>query len=690
MASLPPFTFDGWRLQPERRAKTTQQLKDFTTSSLARAILEYQLDKHFATPKPSASAPSLTSLTMGKILEELPKSPDLTENVRTVAESLDFPTLRQLLDDRRTPYQLLRTFLALPQTVAKGNRKIVDVDEAVLRNERYIRSRDSNQDGKYLVPLEDLSKMLSETPRDDGLISFRRKDPPKGGLEILDTLRKRELAIQPNSSSFAEAFERITDGALRGLDWSNVIVAGGIVLTTLLHTDRSKDGEKEVMDPDIDLYIYGLGAEDANRKVEEIHDAWVRHLPPSGLADRLVVKSAKTINLISDYPIRRVRIILELLPSPIDVLLKFDLDACAICFDGSRVLMLPRCARAIETGYSVFTMDLIWGHHLSERRASQQVRIFKYANRGFGLRILPSYVRSLEEDNLEAAVFQKSRSPASAGNRNHDEDDDDEDDKTLPWSPLDRKPCGKEPGLKSLKRIAYLGQDFLHRYYFGATSLAISQQQYHRQRILADPNKTGTEHVINQELENEWNELFARTVGTRKANERRKAVGDPSERTSMSLAALDSSGASNFEVFMRYCEAWRLHALGEAKLYGRATSIAYDPATYDDIPDYVWNETFTVDHLEGLIESHNNKLWENVRTAICDKLGIPFSPTGCESHFFILEDHNLIFAPNVLYMIDCNHFSTRKDPTQWHLGSLGTVPRMKEAFKLMIVSVNAA
>ena len=662
MASLPPFIINGWRLQQgeEGRARAAEQLKDFTTSSLAETFMTFHLDKHFATPDRSVSAPSLAFIAVGKVLETLENSGDFAADVKTIAESLSSTTLRQLLNDPRTPYQLLRTFLALPQTLVAKNRRIVDVDEAVLRNEHYMRSRDSNRDGRYLVALEDLSKILANPSQNPGTLSFTRKDPPKGGLEILDELRRRELTIQPNSASFCKVFERITRGVLRGLDWSNVLVAGGMALTTLLHTDLSKDDDRAVRDPDIDLYIYGLGPEDANRKVEEVHDAWVRNLPATVQA-KLVVKNAKTINFLSSYPHRRIQIVLKLLPSPTDVLLNFDLDACAIGFDGSRVLMLPRCARAIETGYSVFTMDLVWGHHLGDRRASQENRIFKYADRGFGLRILPSYGRSLEEDNLEAAVFKNAQSPASADKMSEDEDDEAWSQGTWRRYQRDRKPYGRsEPGLKSMKRIAYLGQDFVHRFYFGATPLAISQERYDRQRDLGDPTKAGTEHIINQDTEAEWLEVFHQTdldnTIRGEANDRRRALDEPLEGPLMSLADLDSQelhrglpdgrrGLGNFEIFMRHCEAWRLHARGEATLdvLESQTSMAYDPETYDDIPTYVWDEDFRTDDFERTIESYNNGLWGKVRKAICRKLGIPIRINGCESScssdlsFFVVE-----------------------------------------------------
>ncbi len=257
MTSLPPFLLNGWRLQQgeEGRAKAAKQLKDFTTSSLAETFMRFQLDKHFAASDQSVSAPSLASVAVGSILEALDNSGDLVSDVSTIAESLNSTTLRQLLNDPRTPYPLLRTFLTLPRTLAAKDRSIVDVDEAILRNEHYIRSRDSNRDDRYLILLEDLSSILAKAPQDGRPLSFTRKDPPKGGLELLDERRRRELTIQSSSASFCKVFERITHGALSGLDWSNVLVAGGIALTALLHTDPLKDDDRAVRDLDIDLYI---------------------------------------------------------------------------------------------------------------------------------------------------------------------------------------------------------------------------------------------------------------------------------------------------------------------------------------------------------------------------------------------------------------------------------------------------
>ena len=297
--------------------------------------------------------PSLSSISAGKIIEVLENSDNVEADIRMIARSINSVTLRQIIIDPRTPYPVLRAFLAIP-SIANSSTYPVDIDEAVLANENYIRSRgqEANRDGKCLVTLEDLSRVIGASSDDPQVsLTIKRKDPPKGGFEILDECRPRIIHVQPNDASFVSTFERITRGILRGLNWSNVFVAGGMAVTTLLHTTGPiKDGNTSIQDCDIDVYLYDLSPEQANRKVEEIYQVWRTNRSPTN-GQQLVVKNHKTILLLSDYPNHRIQIILKLLTSPTQILLNFDLDACAIGFDGSRVLMLPRCARAIETGY---------------------------------------------------------------------------------------------------------------------------------------------------------------------------------------------------------------------------------------------------------------------------------------------------------------------------------------------------
>lgn len=488
------------------------------------------------------NVPTLASLSAAKIIDLLAESDNVVTDVRTVAKHLSTTTLQNIVRDGRTPYVALRSFMRLPPGYGPSDagetaRAAVDIDEAVLVNERYIRSKVAVTGGdRDLLRLDqaDLLFDASQLEKREARLVITRKTPPKGGLEIFDALRPRELAIQRNTQTFISTFNRITRNIFRGLDWKNVFIAGGMVLTALLQVDPSTDGKRIVQDSDVDVYLYDLSPEAANRKVKEIYQLWSSNLPADN-RQRLVVKNAKTITFLADYPNRRIQIVLKLVPSPISVLLNFDLDPCAIGFDGKDVLMLPRCARALETGYTTFTMDLIWGHHLQDRRATQDLRVMKYADRGFGVRILPSHVRSLEEVTLHVTQEKYPRPNLYA-----------------------RKPSGAEPGLKTLKRSALMASDFIHRYLFGVTDL-----------VEKDSFEDEDDFLDMVEEQKEENRRVA------EANAEARARGEPEAVPLIDLAQIDTyklhrglpgkwKGVGSFEVWMRHHEAWRLDAVGEA------------------------------------------------------------------------------------------------------------------------------
>lgn len=98
---------------------------------------------------------------------------------------------------------------------------------------------------------------------------------------------------------------------------------------------------------DIDIYVYGLDPRTATDKMRHIYDVYRRNIPVDDPV--LVVRNSKTITFYSKYPTRRLQIVLKLVKTPKDVLLNFDLDICAMGWDGSDLWMLPRAARALES-----------------------------------------------------------------------------------------------------------------------------------------------------------------------------------------------------------------------------------------------------------------------------------------------------------------------------------------------------
>lgn len=579
-AELPPFLFNAWRFGQhyERVAQMNQELEGWTVSKLVERCLKFVMNAHKTLQETRArqkSTPaSLFSIMAGKILEELNQSDNLEADIGALLGKLNHLTLRRLFRDPRATYRVFHTFhllhLIIPPEKGSGHtpRPPIDIDEAILRNERYVRSRSDveNQDGKYLVRLKDFCVAVGANPDRPRRRSFTRTRPPKGGLETLDECRLWAMSIPSNDEVFVQDFDRATGGILRGLDWSNVLVAGEKVLGIFLPTD-------DVSGSDIDLYIYGLDAEQANQKVRHIHQVWSNNLPESN-HEKLVVKNSRTINLLPSYPNCRVQIILKLVSSPTQVLHNFNLDVCAVGFDGSRVLMLPRCARAIETGYSVFTMDLIWGHRLSERRETQYSRVFKYADRGFGLRILPAYAESLEEDDLERQIRMD---PELSIDKEYKE--------AGLWESRDRKPNGsQEPGLKTLKRVAYLGQNYVQRYCSGATPLTIfpkyssrSGQQDRGDPIDARPDQCSQWIGGIWDDEDTWKEVFAHVEAeNNEAKKRKTEVPGESHHPTTDIFHIDfkvmrqgllssGTGLPSFELFIRYCEAWRLDVIGQAR-----------------------------------------------------------------------------------------------------------------------------
>ena len=672
LESLPQFLTSSWRLDWVIDIVAEAQLKNssWTVSTLIEAYLRAQLHTHLrelteqkVDHSTSSQTPSLVSISAGKIIELLKESGSLEADMQTITKSLDSTILREIFKDVRTPYTLLRAFMEMEQrsfsksgmgTVDETLDTLQDIDEAVLLNERYIRSRSSmsNQDNQCLVTLEHLAKILGKVPTDtETTVLVKRKDPPTGGYEMLDAKRQPTVEILADSNTFREAFDRATKDILRGLDWGGVLVAGGIVMNTLLHTPVDEEHDHQVKQSDIDIYLYGHTAEQANQKLEHIYDTWSSNLPASN-RQKLVIKNAKTITFLADYPNRRIQVVLKLLPSPTHILLNFDLDACAIGFDGTRVLMLPRCARAIETGYSIFTMDLIYGHYLGARRATRESRVFKYADRGFGLRILPCYVQALEDDippdtirkptspsndmSNQAIVMDPDSDMGSTSRSDSDGELDYTDYTGIPSWPFGtkykrihnyRKPAGDEPPLKTLKRIAYLGADFTDRFYFGSTPIALE----------------GGNDIQGVEWSEDYEVRKANWAAFHKANEGKRAAGEPVAGPLMHLAELDTSkrhrglpggrsGLGQFELFMRHCEAWRLDAKADATLDRSAfTSAVYDDSTtYDDSPRYEWDKDFNADQVEASINSENDQLFEYLKRTISHKLGMGYQRVGCK------------------------------------------------------------
>lgn len=617
MAPLPPYLLNAYRFEAtdEEPAVKAEQLHRLIGSSLAEDYIRYQLNRHRAAPHGKTldhPTPSLFSCAVGSILHCLESSKDLWAEVEKVYQKYQSLHLREILNDPRISYQTLRTFSRHPNfttTTSSGIRTVVDIDESVIRNERYIRTlTDSVQRNKHLVYLKDLCSTVPYPARGEDWVTIVRKEPPKGGLEILNAKRKSELELCSSEATFSLFFLQFTKGALLGLNWRNVIVAGGVALASLLQVNKMSR-ELEIYKPSINLYIHGLEPDEANRKLEEIHDTWASNLPLN--AQKLVVKSVRAIDLITNCPERSVRIILKLYPSPIDVLLESDLDACAIGFDGYRVFMLPRCARAIETGYSVFTMDLVWGCPREGRRASTINRLFNCAEHGFGVRILPSYAHFLEDDTFQKIPVVKLHLKDPESDVDLDESDGEESlQSTQGSTQAAQRTYSKEPGLKELKRKARLAEAYVRRLYL---------------RNRGTSRAPLSEHILSAHEQTSLQRSHVRVTHIDLSD-----LDGPSPSGGSGL-----SDGRGFEVLMRYCEVWRLYARGIASfdMLTAITAPLYDHPNVDgDWPEYKWHENTDIQDLMNSFDRYNLHAWGNTKTAICSKLGILRLDRGFEDY----------------------------------------------------------
>jgi len=208
-------------------------------------------------------------------------------------------------------------------------------------------------------------------------------------FELKDEKRKPvgTTAIIESKEQFDVSWDCLTEGLLRFVNWNNVFAAGGAVAGCLapLPPDIASGGPSATRvkrrkyfhdtflpGSDIDLFLYGLNAQQAEDKLLEIYDA-VQAANPYEIK---AFRSTHAITLVSQYPFRHVQIVLRLYNSPSEVLMGFDVDACAVGYNGKDVFCCPRTALAIMTQSN--TVDM------SRRSPSYEMRLAKYAQRGYG------------------------------------------------------------------------------------------------------------------------------------------------------------------------------------------------------------------------------------------------------------------------------------------------------------------
>lgn len=146
-------------------------------------------------------------------------------------------------------------------------------------------------------------------------------------------------------------------------------------------------------DSDVDLFLYGCTAEDANRIAERIFRAISVNREPW-----VIVRCNGVINIHlqslyrgqARFAIKETcQIVLRLYDSPAEVLLGFDVDCCCCAYNGRDVWVSRRCLMALKTGTNILNPLHAWPN-----KPSYELRLAKYAHRGFSV-VIPGLDDSL-------------------------------------------------------------------------------------------------------------------------------------------------------------------------------------------------------------------------------------------------------------------------------------------------------
>lgn len=182
---------------------------------------------------------------------------------------------------------------------------------------------------------------------------------------VLSGNKKREVI---SNDSFNKEFSKKTFDLLTYIHWDNVVVAGGS-LVNIITNNSSKIN-------DIDMFIYGLDTDSAKLKVDHVINS-IRQKALDMKYDTRVYMNKNVINIyvFDTKKLLQVQIILRLYDTLAHILVGFDVDCCAIAYNGKEILTTDRGYYALKYRVNVA--------NLKRRSPSYENRLIKYSFRGF-------------------------------------------------------------------------------------------------------------------------------------------------------------------------------------------------------------------------------------------------------------------------------------------------------------------
>lgn len=231
----------------------------------------------------------------------------------------------------------------------------------------------------------------SQEERERYLMPLAKKDRKRDGTP----------AIVQSFKEFQTNFQLFSESALVDMDWSNVVVAGSAVVTSLLPVPTKHNTSKRALREyyhqklapasDVDLFLYGLTEEEAVEKIKQIE----QRIRDSILTETTTIRTKNAITIASQYPTRHVQIVLRIYRSISEILTGFDVDCSCAAYDGKQVYASPRAVAAYMT--QVNTIDL------TRRSPSYENRLSKYSHRGFEV-----YWPLLDRSRIDPTIFERS------------------------------------------------------------------------------------------------------------------------------------------------------------------------------------------------------------------------------------------------------------------------------------------
>ena len=172
-----------------------------------------------------------------------------------------------------------------------------------------------------------------------------------------------------------------------------IIIAGGSILCALTTGEKIRTGgEWWGETSDIDMFLYDVDNDEAERIVRRIFQAVAADEERWG-----IVRAPGTINIHNVVQKTKIQIVLRVYDSPAEVLVGFDVDCCCCCYDGREVWITPRCEHALRSGVNVLNPLHAW-----PRKASYELRLGKYASRGF-----PVYAPGIDKSQVDYDLINK-------------------------------------------------------------------------------------------------------------------------------------------------------------------------------------------------------------------------------------------------------------------------------------------